>query len=202
MDVYSRSSGAAWSMAARRYFRRGDADLPSRGSFVYRGTQVVTGAEARQVAQDEVRRRSAADDLLRPRPRTAAAPRQAFEHGSEPEAERDRVPNAGATMPISRATTRANAAVGSAASAARNTDWQSPAGNVPAASSASTGASAIIGAVAALLVTTPLVLLGGVAFLHPIDPLFVVVILVLAALSGGLAAAAWDARRGRGSPGR
>ena len=52
-DVYDRSSGAAWSMAARRHFRRGDADLPSRGFFRYRGTQVVTGAEARKVAAEE-----------------------------------------------------------------------------------------------------------------------------------------------------
>lgn len=112
------------------------------------------------------------------------------------------MPNAGATTPISRTTTRPNAAVGAATPAARNADWQSSADNVPAAPSASAGASAIIGAVAALLVTTPVVLLGGVAFLHPIDPLFVTVILVLAALSGGLAAAAWDARRGRGSADR
>lgn len=52
-DVFSRSSGAAWSMAARRHFRRGDAELPSRGAWRYRGTQVVTGAEARKVAAEE-----------------------------------------------------------------------------------------------------------------------------------------------------
>ena len=52
-DVFNRSSGAAWSMAARKYFRRGDADLPSRGAWRYRGTQVVTGAEARKVAAEE-----------------------------------------------------------------------------------------------------------------------------------------------------
>jgi curved DNA-binding protein CbpA len=56
MDVYNRSSGAAWSMAARRYFRRGDEDLPRGGAFRYRGTQVVTGAEARRVAAEEARR--------------------------------------------------------------------------------------------------------------------------------------------------
>jgi len=55
-DPYSRSSGTAWSSAARRYFRQGDADLPRGGQFRYRGTQVVTGAEARRVADEEVRR--------------------------------------------------------------------------------------------------------------------------------------------------
>jgi curved DNA-binding protein CbpA len=56
LDVFSRSSGAAWSAAARRHFRRGDADLPSRGAWRYRGTQVVTGAEARKVAAEEATR--------------------------------------------------------------------------------------------------------------------------------------------------
>jgi hypothetical protein len=56
LDVFSRSSGAAWSMAARRHFRRGDAELPSRGAWRYRGTQVVTGAEARKVAAEEAKR--------------------------------------------------------------------------------------------------------------------------------------------------
>lgn len=52
-DVFNRSSGAAWSMAARRHFRKGDEDLPSRGAWRYRGTQVVTGAEARKIAAEE-----------------------------------------------------------------------------------------------------------------------------------------------------
>jgi curved DNA-binding protein CbpA len=52
-DVFSRSSGAAWSMAARRHFRRGDEELPSRGAWRYRGSQVVTGAEARKLAAEE-----------------------------------------------------------------------------------------------------------------------------------------------------
>jgi len=52
-DVFDRSSGAAWSSAARRHFRRGTDDLPSRGVWRYRGTQVVTGAEARKVAAEE-----------------------------------------------------------------------------------------------------------------------------------------------------
>jgi curved DNA-binding protein CbpA len=76
-DVYSRSSGAAWSMAARRHFRRGDADLPKGGEFRYRGTQVVTGAEARRLAAEE--------ELLRRRS-TPAAPRQAFDHDPAPRA--------------------------------------------------------------------------------------------------------------------
>jgi hypothetical protein len=52
-DVFNRSSGAAWSSAARRHLRRGTDDLPSRGVWRYRGTQVVTGAEARKVAAEE-----------------------------------------------------------------------------------------------------------------------------------------------------
>ncbi len=57
-DVFDRSSGAAWSAAARRHFRRGTDDLPSRGVWRYRGTQVVTGAEARAVAAEEEEERS------------------------------------------------------------------------------------------------------------------------------------------------
>jgi hypothetical protein len=271
-------------MAARRYFRKGDADLPSRGAFVYRGTQVVTGAEARQVKEEEARRRSAADDLLRPRPGTKPARRQAFDHGPEPEHDdranrrsqarpaqapsnrsdsrfqarpspppgdskadeaagadastvRDLDPGLGrpadtvqregaplpnatdapaqpadATGPAPRA---ADAARPSAASPGRNsaaTGRQASAGPrtqratqaVPdystASGDASMGASAIIGAVAALLVTTPIVLVGGVVLSRPIEPLFVAVVLVLAALSGGVAAAAWEAGRHRSRP--
>lgn len=62
-DVFSRSSGAAWSMAARRHFRKGDEDLPSRGAWRYRGTQVVTGGEARKVAEEE----AAAEDARQKR---------------------------------------------------------------------------------------------------------------------------------------
>ena len=61
LDVYSRSSGAAWSMAARRYFRKGEAELPKGGAWRYRGTQVVTGAEARKVAAEEEARAAAVD---------------------------------------------------------------------------------------------------------------------------------------------
>jgi len=59
-EVYNRSSGAAWSSAARAYFRKGDADLPRRGTFHLQGTQVVTAGRARSVAQAEARRRAAA----------------------------------------------------------------------------------------------------------------------------------------------
>lgn len=56
-DVYNRSSGAAWSMAARAYFRRGDADLPKRGSFRRQGGgQPLTAARARAAAEEEARR--------------------------------------------------------------------------------------------------------------------------------------------------
>lgn len=67
-DVFSRSSGAAWSMAARRHFRRGDEELPSRGAWRYRGTQVVTGAEARKVAAEEAAERAAREAGARSRP--------------------------------------------------------------------------------------------------------------------------------------
>jgi hypothetical protein len=59
-DVYNRSSGAAWSMAARAYFRRGDQELPRRGTFHYEGTQVLTAARARAAAENEARRKQAA----------------------------------------------------------------------------------------------------------------------------------------------
>lgn len=67
-DVYNRSSGAAWSMAARAYFRRGDQDLPSRGSFRHQGTQPLTAARARAAAEAEARSQTAT------RPPVAAAP--------------------------------------------------------------------------------------------------------------------------------
>ncbi|HUG49305.1 MAG TPA: J domain-containing protein [Candidatus Limnocylindria bacterium] len=55
-EVYNRSSGAAWSMAARAYFRRGEADLPRRGSFRQQGgAQPLTAARARAAAEEEAR---------------------------------------------------------------------------------------------------------------------------------------------------
>jgi curved DNA-binding protein CbpA len=56
-EVYNRSSGAAWSMAARAYFRRADQDLPRRGSFWQQGTQPLTAARARVAAEEHARRR-------------------------------------------------------------------------------------------------------------------------------------------------
>ncbi|MGI8929349.1 MAG: J domain-containing protein [Candidatus Limnocylindrales bacterium] len=69
-DVHNRSSGAAWSMAARAYFRRGDQELPRRGTFQYEGTQVLTGARARTHAEAEARRHAAEANR---EPRGAAA---------------------------------------------------------------------------------------------------------------------------------
>ncbi len=85
-DVYSRSSGAAWSMAARRHFRRGDEELPRGGSFRRRGSGYVLGAEARRLAAEEAAaaedaaRRAAADDLLRRRSPGRGAPRTTLDH--------------------------------------------------------------------------------------------------------------------------
>lgn len=55
-DVYNRSSGAAWSSAARAYFRRAENELPRRGSFQRQGTQSLTAARARMAAEEERRR--------------------------------------------------------------------------------------------------------------------------------------------------
>ena len=91
MDAFSRSSGAAWSSAARRHFRRDEAALPSRGAFRYRGTQVVTGGEARKLAEEEAAAQEAAAAALFRRARPAASeppPRRAFDH-DEPEVAAD-----------------------------------------------------------------------------------------------------------------
>jgi curved DNA-binding protein CbpA len=58
-EVYNRSSGAAWSMAARAYFRRGDADLPSRGVFRHEGGRPLTAGKARAAAEADTRRNDA-----------------------------------------------------------------------------------------------------------------------------------------------
>ena len=60
-EVYNRSSGAAWSMAARAYFRKGDADLPSRGVFRHQGGQPLTAGKARAAAEADARQKPAAD---------------------------------------------------------------------------------------------------------------------------------------------
>lgn len=59
-EVYNRSSGAAWSMAARAYFRKGDSDLPSRGVFRHQGAQPLTAGKARAAAEADARRDAAA----------------------------------------------------------------------------------------------------------------------------------------------
>jgi curved DNA-binding protein CbpA len=59
-EVYNRSSGAAWSMAARAYFRKGDADLPSRGVFRHNGAQPLTAGKSRAAAEAEAARDLAA----------------------------------------------------------------------------------------------------------------------------------------------
>ena len=70
-EAYNRSSGAAWSMAARAYFRKGDADLPSRGVFRHQGGQPLTAGKARAAAEADAQRKTAADGRggdARPRP--------------------------------------------------------------------------------------------------------------------------------------
>jgi curved DNA-binding protein CbpA len=76
-EVYNRSSGAAWSMAARAYFRRGDEDLPRRGSFRQQGTEVVTAGRARMAAEAEALHRPTPQPGPRPEPasRPEAGPR-------------------------------------------------------------------------------------------------------------------------------
>ena len=63
-EVYNRSSGAAWSMAARAYFRKGDADLPSRGVFRHEGGRPLTAGKARAAAEADARRATTTDGSL------------------------------------------------------------------------------------------------------------------------------------------
>lgn len=77
-DVYNRSSGAAWSAAARAYFRRADHDLPRRGSFQYQGSQPLTAARARAAAEEARRQAGPSQPGPQARPaadQAAAAPR-------------------------------------------------------------------------------------------------------------------------------
>jgi curved DNA-binding protein CbpA len=77
-DVYNRSSGAAWSSAARRYFRRFDDELPRHGQFRRQGTQPLTAARARVAAEEEARAQAeAAAARPAPAPRRTAPPRPA-----------------------------------------------------------------------------------------------------------------------------
>jgi curved DNA-binding protein CbpA len=73
-EVYNRSSGAAWSMAARAYFRRGDADLPRRGSFHHEGSQPLTAGRARTAAEAEAKRRAAAASFAGTGPTAGSGP--------------------------------------------------------------------------------------------------------------------------------
>ncbi len=80
-DVYNRSSGAAWSMAARAYFRRGDEELPRRGSWHHEGSQPLTAARARTAAEHAARRSAgatAAQAASRPQPQPRVAPQPVF----------------------------------------------------------------------------------------------------------------------------
>jgi curved DNA-binding protein CbpA len=185
-DVYNRSSGAAWSSAARRYFRKADADLPSRGTFVYRGTQVVTGARARE----------AAEELLRRRPGVGAAPRQAFEHHPP-----DGARGTGRAGPGSapRAASSAGAASGAAAAPGARADRRDQQGAPdaepapPAADVARTWSAvpaALAGGTAAAVVTMALLVVAGLVLSPPLQPAFALVLLVLAAATGAVGSVA------------
>lgn len=65
-EVYNRSSGAAWSMASRAYFRKTDAELPSRGVFRHQGAQPLTAGKARAAAEADARRKSDARQQDKP----------------------------------------------------------------------------------------------------------------------------------------
>jgi curved DNA-binding protein CbpA len=174
-DVYSRSSGAAWSSAARQYFRKASEDLPSRGSFVYRGTQVVTGATARKVAEE----------LLRQRPGVDAAPRQAFES-------RDRPPSGTSQA---RASEPKPAAAGGASAAPRPPVWTrpEPQDDRDARPEKQPGvlATAAVGGVGGLVVTLPALALGMTMLNPPLQPAFAAILLLLAAVAGAVAATLW-----------
>jgi hypothetical protein len=60
---------------------------------------------------------------------------------------------------------------------------------------------AVVGAVAALGVTLPVIVLGGLLFLWPVEPGLLAGLLFLAALAGAIAAAAWERARQRRQPG-
>jgi hypothetical protein len=172
--VYSRSSGAAWSSAARQYFRKAAEDLPSRGSFVYRGTQVVTGAKARE----------AAEDLLRQRPGVSAAPRQAFE--ARESAARSASPGSGASG------AQAHRRGVPPAPPVRGAEPDVEPGPV-SHSSREPGliATAAVGGAGALVVTLPALVLATVALDPPLQPAFAALLLLLAAVAGALAASVW-----------
>ena len=180
-DVYSRSSGAAWSSAARRYFRKGDDDLASRGAFVYRGTQVVTGAKARE----------ASEELLKRRPGVGPAPRQAFEprpadgpaRRQDPDNATFRSADATDTRPPSQPPPAWTAFDGVA-------DRDFDAEPVDRAGP-SLAAAAGVGAVASSIVTLPLLVLGSFVLNPPLQPTFATILLLVSAITGAVAAAVW-----------
>lgn len=80
-EVYNRSSGAAWSSAARQYFRRFDAELPRRGQFRHQGTQPLTAARARVAAEEEARAQSRQSTPPRP-PVSPPPPRPTYSYAA------------------------------------------------------------------------------------------------------------------------
>jgi curved DNA-binding protein CbpA len=126
-DVYNRSSGAAWSAAARAYFRRADEDLPRRGSFQYQGSQPLTAARARAAAQAQAQaeaRRGAAEPARTEasgsaRPAAAGAGHRAS-------------PNRGAASTGTTASATGTAAAGSAAAPGRASTVKAPPRTRPA----------------------------------------------------------------------
>jgi curved DNA-binding protein CbpA len=119
MDVYNRSSGAAWSMAARAYFRKGDAELPNRGSFHHEGTQVFTAGRARSAADAQARRRAAAASPQASGPAPAAPAASAAEPApAAPSPSAARQPSAARPAQPTRTFAAAGAAGPGAAAAA------------------------------------------------------------------------------------
>jgi hypothetical protein len=145
---------------------------------VYRGTQVVTGAEARE----------ASDDLLRQRPGVGAAPRQAF----------DPRPADGPPRTSARGTERsARAADGRTAPAE---PWPAhdgrPEGMTPREPRARGLSTPLLppaaaGGIAAIAVTVPLLILGSFVLSPPLQPGYAAILLLVAAITGALAAAVW-----------
>jgi curved DNA-binding protein CbpA len=73
-DVYSRSSGAAWSSAARAYFRRASADMPSGAANPNTPRWTTPVGTAPKPRYDVPPRPDSAEDEASPRPATARPP--------------------------------------------------------------------------------------------------------------------------------
>jgi curved DNA-binding protein CbpA len=228
MDVFSRSSGAAWSSAARRHFRRDEATLPSRGAFRYRGSQVVTGAEARMLAEQEAAQQEAAAAALFRKARPAASgrpPRQAFDH-EQPGAPKERdgdarratpaptpppmtaTPPPEATTPTTPAPAAAptparpesRAAQPSAARPPVTRPVASPKHAEPREHTAASSAPVVVGALAATIIAAVPVVLGvSAGAIDPAAPPAVGTLLV-GALIGGVSG--WLLARTRGHASR